>query len=156
MIKSEAMYTEFSWKGYLIITTLIVIAYYAIIGLWYYSHKLRTPLSNKAFIKASKASNQTNPKVSPLKPELIINNNTQQEIDELIKALNNVISRAFKRKYNRKKLLKSISWILKKHTYLKDTPLQASIHETIIKECEKYGPVGLREEELMGLWSSDA
>src|SRR5690606_15957131 len=74
------------------------------------------------------------------------------EVEHLIERLKSVIADASHRKLVLEEFRQYISMVLKEYPSVKQSPLRSSINELIISECQKYGVVTLKEEEVELLW----
>ena len=136
------------WQHYILGTFLILLLYYSALCLWFFYQK---------FKKLPSTFSNTKPKrnASPAIPFEETSDDTFKQIEHLTIVLKQTIAGAFQEHYNRSELLNSLASVLRRYPTLQHFPYQAAIHELIASECEKYGPVGLREDELRDLWSSE-
>lgn len=140
------MFTGITWKEYLITVTLLLIAYYAAAMCWIYLDRLKVLLKSKSTVADQNFRGES---LSSQQTE-----NLPNEVDKLIVLLKENIAHCFNKGYNREQLLKCIAKILCGYPSLKKTSFREHIHRSIINECNKYGPIGLRNAELMGLWNT--
>lgn len=140
------MFTGITWNEYLITVTLLLITYYTSAMRWIYLDRLQVLFKSKSTIADQNFRGETH---SSQQTESLPN-----EVDKLIVLLKENIAHCFNKGCNREQLLKCIAKILCGYPSLKNTSFREYIHRSIIKECEKYGPVGLRNAELMGLWNT--
>src|SRR5690606_20191849 len=140
------MFTGITWKDYLIAVTLILIAYYAAVLCWLYLDRL------KVLVKSKELVPDQHVKTVRLNSE--DNNALPREVQQLIALIKENIAQCFKKGLNREQLLKCISKVLSSYPSLKNSSFREHINQSIINECNKYGPVGLRNDELMGLWKA--
>ncbi|MBC9795365.1 hypothetical protein [Sinomicrobium weinanense] len=133
------------WQHYFLGVFLILLLYYSALGLWYSFQKFKT-LPNTF----SNTKNETTE--SPVLPFEETSDEIFEQIEHLSNTLKQTIADAFQKRYNRSELLNSLASVLRRYPTLQHFPYQAAIHELIASECEKYGPVGLRKDELRDLW----
>lgn len=136
------------WQHYLLGTILILLLYYSALCLWHFYQKFKKlprEFSKPADIPEKRAA-------MPFEEtsEVVF-----KQLEDLTEALKQAITLAFQKKYNRSKLLNSLASVLRRYPSLHHFPYQAAIHQLIASECEKYGPVGLREDELKDLWDNE-
>ncbi|GAA4429828.1 hypothetical protein GCM10023188_15730 [Pontibacter saemangeumensis] len=163
------MFTNISWANYLVVVTLLLAAYYLIIGTRFYSRELQHLLSGKrkpamrpVQVKAPEALNHDHSAAfldggpedfvsedSPVQAA----DNTLQEIEQLADHLKEVLAEAASKRYGKEEFILLLQAVLKKYPALKDAPFRSAIHELIISECEKYGSITLSEEEIVLLWN---
>lgn len=74
------------------------------------------------------------------------------EVEHLIERLKNVIADASQKKLIPQEFKQYLHLVLKEYPSVKSSPLRSSVNELIVSECEKYGAVTLREEEVDMLW----
>ncbi|MBC9797593.1 hypothetical protein [Sinomicrobium weinanense] len=148
------MFNEFSWGEYALMIILVLTAYYAALGLWFYILKLRTPVSGiQLATHTAQRGNYIKETVSPASFEETPNE-TFEQTEAIMTTLKDVIAEAFNKKYNRKQLLNSLGRTLQKHPEIVGTPFQQGIQEFIKQECYKHAPVGLRDREMKLLWGT--
>ena|SRR5690554_6450774 len=140
------MFTGITWKDYLITATLLLISYYAAVLCWMYLNRLRVYLKPNLQNANQKFENNT---LGYSKTEKL-----PIEVDKVVVLLKEKIAHCFHQGHNREQLLNCIAKILSDHPSLRNTAFREHIIQSIINECNKYGPVGLRNAELMGLWNA--
>lgn len=126
---------------------LILLIYYSGLLLWISYHKFKSPPRHFPVSDETDSMGNTIPFEET-------SEETFQKIEELSEALKKTIAKAFGNNYNRSELLGSLANVLRQYPSLQHFPFKAAIHELIASECEKYGPVGLRDNELKDLWQS--
>lgn len=139
------MFTEITWKEYLIGITLVVIAYYSAMAFWLHLNRL--------YFKSKSPITTQDSEIQPLVIEK--NEILPIEVNKLITLLSESIARCFHKGYSRGQLLQCLAKILSRYSSIKNTSFREQIQQCIINECEKYGPVGLRKSELKGLWNAN-
>ncbi|WP_268224957.1 hypothetical protein [Sinomicrobium oceani] len=148
------MFNEFSWGEYALMITLVLIAYYAALGLWLYILKLRTPVSGiQIATHTAQGENNIEETVSSTSFEET-SDETFEQVEAIMTTLKDVIAEAFYKKYSRKQLLDRLGRTLQKHPEFIGTPFEQGIQEFIKQECDKHAPVGLRDREMQLLWKA--
>ena len=156
------MFTGISWTDYLIVVTIVLSAYYLIIGLRYYSAELKELISNKLKLGFNKQIVDYNFEEDG-DPSLSLSGHEHQaidstnddafsEVEELIGHLKDAIETASIKKYIIQELRQSLRMNLKEYPNIKSSPFRGSINELLISECEKWGTATFSEEEADKLW----
>ncbi|MBO0353555.1 hypothetical protein J0656_05950 [Muricauda ruestringensis] len=139
------MMTE--WHPFYTALILIVLIYYSGLLIWISYHRFKDP--PRQFPVPKKTESTDNPVPFEETPD-----ETFLKVEELSETIKKTIATAFGNHYNRSELLDSLATVLRQYPSLHHFPFKAAIHELITSECEKYGPVGLRDNELKDLWQS--
>ena len=140
------MFTGITWKDDFITVTLLLIAYCAAAMCWIYLDHL------KVFFKSKSTIADQNIRGKSLFSQQT--ENLPNEDDKLIVLLKENSAHCFNKGYNREQFLKCIAKISCGYPSLEKISFREHIHRSIINECNKYSPVGLRNTELMGLWNT--
>src|SRR5690606_30034741 len=138
------MFTGIMWEEFWGTITLLLLSYYSAVLCWLYLDRLRVYLKPKLFSthQALKKREHDHPKTEEL-PE---------QVNKLIVDLKQGIDHSFNKGCNREQLLKNIARVLSSYPSLRESSFRDHIDQTIINQCKRYGPVGLRNAELKGLW----
>ncbi|RPD44044.1 hypothetical protein [Paracnuella aquatica] len=164
------MLNNISWANYLSFVILLLVMYYAVVGVKFYSQEIKDLLSGKTKLRfRSTTSNYsgdevTNAEGQSLQSELFPSNlnyvpateepnDTLQQTKELTHSLRETIAEAVEKSYIREEFILSLQLLLKKYSFLKGTPSLSAINNLIASECEKYGYVQLSAEERVMLWN---
>lgn len=155
------MFTNISWTGYLTVVAILLAIYYLYVGVRYFSADLKGLFAERQKLKF-KAVLHGNSKADDL---LVLEDNRLKassfeettddefsEVEHLIERLKTVVSDASRRKLIPQEFKQYLSMVLKEYPTVRYSPLRLSINELIISECEKYGTVTLKEEEVELLW----
>tara|TARA_R110002020_G_scaffold113688_1_gene261524 strand:+ start:12364 stop:12807 length:444 start_codon:yes stop_codon:yes gene_type:complete len=147
------MSNEILWGEYVPITTLALVAYYGSICFWIYLHKMKVPAA-----KDHRPPTNTSGTGGTDYKDLFINasEETFQKVESLKERLREMIKDSFYKKLGRRALLENLSSALDRYPELIGTPFQEGIDRFIMTECNKHGPVGIREKELKELWIADS
>ena len=165
------MFTNISWTNYIIAVILLLIIYYIIIGIRFYSHDLKNLLSGNQKFKQSSSTELSNAQNfnTPIadkqaQPEMFqagkafaeTIDETFLDVEHLIIRLKEAIANASRKKYIKQEFFLYLQLILKEYPILKNSQLQSVINELIISECAMYGSITLSEEEAVALWNEVA
>lgn len=165
------MFTNISWTNYFILITLVLIAYYIIIGIRFYSHDLKSLLLGGEKIRLGRAqsisiiqksnndiddANATTETFQAENPFAKTTEETFLEVEQLIIRLKEAIADGSDKKYIKQEFVLYLQLVLKEFPTLKYSQFQSAINELIISECSKYDSVTLSEDEVATLWNEVA
>ncbi len=166
------MFTKISWTNYIAVCALLLVAYYVIIGLKYYSSKLISFFSGKrkshsrlsSLEPVLNSSEEINTPSQQNQAELFTSHkkyapfaeetdDTFQQVEELTVQLKEVIAEAVSKDYVKEEFILSLQLLLKKYRFLKGSLFPGAINDLIASECKKYGYIHLSAEERVTLWN---
>lgn len=155
------MFTNISWSDYIIAVAILLTVYYLFVGVRYYSADFKDLLSGKRKLKYRAAlpvnsGEEDYPAEENYQNEATAFQPTSDddfaEVEHLIERLKDVITDASQKKLIPQEFKQYLHLILKEYPSVKSSPLRSSVNELIVSECEKYGAVTLREDEVDMLW----
>lgn len=156
------MFTNISWTDYFIAVIILLTIYYLFVGIRYYSRDIKDLLSGKRKLNLKTALANNSKGEYPLTIER--NNHPSEasfeettdkeftEVEHLIERLKTLIADASHRKMIPQEFKQYLSLVLKEYPSVRNSSLRASVNELIVSECEKYGTVILKEDEVDLLW----
>lgn len=160
------MFTNISWTSYIITVTLLLAAWYIIIGLRFYFHDLQNILSGKTKLalrgvhreySSTKNEEITNSEPSEFDHKFLPNeqetDNLFQVAEELTSKLKEAISDAASKNYNKEEFTFLLQLALKEYPVLKGSPFQVAINNLIASKCDKHSFIRLSAVELGMLWN---
>ncbi|MEJ7737012.1 MAG: hypothetical protein WKF97_06260 [Chitinophagaceae bacterium] len=166
------MFTSISWSEYITSVVVLLIIYYLIVGIKFYSHELRSVLSSKRKIPVRISSLQEDPEddrtetsLGPdIQQELFSSHkkfmpcveeteDTFEQVQELTARLKEVIAEAISKDFIKQEFMLSLQLCLRKYQYLKGSPFMVAINNLIASECEKHDYLLLTAEERVMLWN---
>jgi len=154
------MFTNISWASYMLVVTLLLAAWYLIIGMRFYFHDRQNLLTRKRKPNlqfAHDGSHSTSAtEFAPEETEPSDTDSLFQEVEKLTAKLKETIAEASSKNYHKEEFIFLLQLTLKEYPHLKGSPFQVAINNLIISECEKYGSLLLRAEELVMLWKEVA
>lgn len=154
------MFTNISWTTYILVVTLLLAAWYLIIGMRFYFHDLQNLLARKRKsnlqLAHDKSYSITGSEFTTEQTEASDTNNLFHEVEKLTAKLKETIADASSKNYHREEFIFLLQLILKEYPHLKGSPFQVAINNLILSECEKYGSLHLSAEELVMLWKEVA
>ena len=154
------MLKNISWTDYIIVVAILLAIYYLFVGMKYFSGEIKDLLSGKRRLKFRAAVPNDHAAYNPdseqgLQETSGFENTTDDEFSEvehLIERLKAVIADASRRKLIPQEFKQYLGMVLKEYPSVRYSPLRSSINELIVSECQKYGAVTLKEEEVELLW----
>ena len=153
------MLKNISWNDYTIAIVLLLVIYFVLVGLLYFSEDIKKLLSGKrkpTFRAAVPHDNRTSVSgTKEIREETGFSTATDDEfteVEQLIERLKAVISDACHRKLIPQEFKQYLSMVLKEYPSVRYSPIRSSINELIVSECQKYGPAILHENEIEMLW----
>lgn len=166
------MFTNISWADYLVVITLLLAAYYLIIGIRFYTHELRTwlsgllrtglhplqsktiPVPSTSFSTAdvqNKLPEESETLNLPGNPE----DNAFTEEERLTSYLKEVITQAAARAEDRTSLIRLLQLVLNEHPALQEPTYREIILALVISESQIHDSLALSEAEVAALWQTE-
>lgn len=156
----QIIFTNISWASYILVVTLLVAAWYLVIGMRFYFHNLQNFFTRKRKPKLQIASNETysttGSEFTPEQTETLDSDDLFNEVENLTAKLKETIADASSKNYNREEFIFLLQLTLKEYPHLKGSIFQEALNNLIISECEKYGSIHLSAVELAMLWKEVA
>jgi len=154
------MLQSISWSEYITAVVLLLVVYYLVIAGRYCSGDIKDILTGKRTLRfrtALPAPGKHEEEIPSESGKLTGGSeetagNEFTDVEHLIERLKNVIADASRRNLIPQEFRQYLSMVLKEYPSLRYSPLRSSINELIISECQKYGAVTLKEEEVELLW----
>jgi len=154
------MLKNISWSDYIIAVAILLAIYYLFVGVRYFSGEIKDLLSGKHKLKLRTALSDSNsvydPGDEPSQQETGGFEKTTDdeftEVEHLIERLKAVVADASRRKLIPQEFKQYLSMVLKEYPSVRYSPIRSSVNELIISECQKYGAVTLKEDEVELLW----
>lgn len=166
------MLNNISWANYLSTIVFLLLVYYSIVGWKFYPQEIKEWLSGKRRFSFRPASSiptvqddkELNSDVPPVQAELFASDKKYvpafeeeddivEKVKELTFSLKEAIAEAVENNYIKVEFFYSLQRLLKRYSFLKDSPALVPINNLIASECEKYGYIQLSAEERMMLWN---
>ncbi|MGN6214480.1 hypothetical protein [Parafilimonas sp.] len=158
------MLKNISWTDYLIVVAIALAIYYLFVGVRYFSTEIKELLSGKRKLRFRAALSDPNGQYEPVEEQSQQHSGSFEkttdddfaEVEHLIERLKTVIADASRRELIPQEFKQYLGMVLKEYPAVKYSPLRSSINELITSECEKYGTVTLKDEEVDLLWKEVA
>jgi hypothetical protein len=154
------MLKNISWSDYIIAVAILLAIYYLFVGMRYFSGEIKDLLSGKRKLKLRAALSNPNG-VNDADDEQSqqetgsfeqTTDDEFSEVEHLIERLKAVVADASRRKLIPHEFKQYLSMVLKEYPSVRYSPIRSSVNELIISECQKYGAVTLKEDEVELLW----
>ena len=148
------MFSAYTWSDYFKIIAVAAVLYYLFIAVMYYPKELRALFSRRP----------AKPIDNGLQEEEVIdgysgyaedeegNENTFADSQQLMNAVNELMSRAAVQQYTRSDLKLELKEVFDQFPTLNDPVLRTAINEYVVKQSEEKGAILLREDEVDLLW----
>ncbi len=155
------MLQNISWTDYIMAVAVALVVYYLVIGVRYFSSDIKELLSGKRRLKfrmspAAVSDGNNVPKEEQQERDGEGFENTSDneftEVEHLIERLKSVIADASRRKLIPDEFKQYIAMVFKEYPSVRYSPLRSSVNELIVSECQKYGAVTLKDDEVDLLW----
>ncbi len=154
------MLKNISWSDYIIAVAILLAIYYLFVGVKYFSAEIKDLLSGKRKPKLRTVSSDNNGMSDlddePGQQEMVGFEKTTDdeftEVEHLIERLKAVVADASRRKLIPQEFKQYLSMVLKEYPSVRYSPIRSSVNELIVSECQKYGAVTLKEDEVELLW----
>lgn len=162
------MFTNISWSNYLLAVLLLLTIYYVFIGIRFYSNDLKQLLNGqrksgdnliRQDLRDFSSSNQDNdqiqsaPSPSGYSAFAETEEDTFNDVEQIISRLKETIAVAIEKKHERSILLKLLQSVYKFYPELRYSAFRPAIDELVISECEKKGSIKLSEEDVEMMWN---
>ncbi len=170
--KMQIMFNRISWAKCLGFVVFLIIVYYLLIVVKFYSFKIRQIIFGKRklftgftspltatygdkilTLQAHQSQAELFPRHKNYTPPVQETNNIYQQVGELTARLKEAIAVAIDKEYVKREFILSLLSILKKYHFLKGSPFLVAINNLIASECKKYGYLHLNAEERVILWN---
>ncbi len=154
------MFTNISWASYILAVTLLLAAWYLVIGMRFYFHDLQNLFTRKSKPNLQLAPNEnystTGSEFTPKETETLDSDELFHEVEKLTTKLKETIADASSKNYHKEEFIFLLQLTLKEYPHLKGSPFQVAINNLIESECEKHGSLHLSAEEQVMLWKEVA
>lgn len=166
------MFSSVAWANYISTVFVLVIIYYLVVGIKFYSHEFKNMFSGKHKSPEHNASSQNELEDVQLQPSPIEDNQqelfgshkqympsveetdeTFEQVQELTVRLKEVIEVAYSKNYIKEEFIHSLQLLIREYQFLKGSPFMVAINNLIASECEKQGYLLLDAEERVMLWN---
>jgi hypothetical protein len=154
------MLKNISWTDYIIAVAILLAIYYLFVGMRYFSGEIKDLLSGKRKLKFRTALPNNHSPYNPDEEQSEIETDSFEkttdddftEVEHLIDRLKAVVADASRRKLIPQEFKQYLSMVLKEYPSVRYSPIRSSVNELIVTECQKYGAVTLKEDEVELLW----
>ncbi len=164
------MFSSISWTEYLAIIAFLLIVYYLLVGVKFYSLELLSIVKGKRVLaipsntsvkderqESSNHFQNNQPELFPFNqryaPQTEENDDTFEKVETLTTRLKEVIANAASTNSRKDEFILSLQALLKNYHFLKGSPFLIAINNLIASECDKHGIIHLNADERVMLWS---
>jgi hypothetical protein len=158
------MFKSISWSSYGIFVLIILVVYYATIGLLYYLNEIKQIFSGKSSLllklnrsKRFVAKNDIQHQNDRLYKEAMAQDseeNLHALADECMNDIKNTLQHAANNNLVKQEIIYSLQQLINRYPSLKDTSLKSFITNYILIECANYCSIHLDEDEFKGIWAN--
>jgi predicted Holliday junction resolvase-like endonuclease len=148
------MFTNIPWSSYLTLAGILVIIWYLVLLLKFYSTDLKKILSGEKKLKIpSFKNNSQNSKVpKSISGSFSESFDTLDDAEELASRITQAVEESVEKDLSKEQLQNYLSMVLEEYPYVKISSLRKSINKLIVSESEKHPSLLLTLSEADSLW----
>lgn len=148
------MFTNIPWSSYLTVIGILVIIWYLVLLLKFYSTDLKKILSGEKKLKIPSFKNNSQ---NSKEPKLISASfsesfDTLDDAEELATRITQAVEESAEKKLSKEQFQNYLSMVLEEYPYVKISSLRESINKLIVSESEKHQSLLLTLSEADSLW----
>lgn len=148
------MFTNIPWSSYLTVIGILVIIWYLILILKFYSTNLKKMVSGEKKLKIPPFKNNSQ---NSKEPKSISNSfsesfDTLDDAEELATRITQAVEESAEKKLSKQQFQNYLSMVLEEYPYVKISSLRESINKLIVSESEKHPSLLLTLSEADSLW----
>jgi len=147
------MLSNISWGNYLVTVLVLVLVWYIIVILKFYSAPLKELLKGNTKLKFFKTPRTpADDRSKDLFCEFKEPFDTLQDARELFSKLENAVSEAVQNNISGIEFKNYVKFILDEYPYVRKSTLREQINTLMVSECSKHPQLILTYPEMDGLW----
>lgn len=148
------MFTNIPWSSYLTVIGILVIIWYLVIILKFYSTDLKKILSGEKKLKipSFRKNSQNSKGPKSISASFSESFDTLEDAEELAKRITQAVEESAEKKLSKEQFQNYLSMVLEEYPYVKISSLRESINKLIVCESEKYPALLLTLSEADSLW----
>ncbi|CAI2768627.1 hypothetical protein [Flavobacterium collinsii] len=152
------MFTNIPWSSYLTVIGILVIIWYLILILKFYSTDLKKILSGKKKLKipSFKNNSQNSKEPKPISASFSESFDTLDDAEQLASKIIQATEESAEKKISKEQFQNYLSMVLEEYPYVKISSLRQSINKLIVSESEKHPALLLTLSEADSLWEGTA
>ena len=148
------MFTNIPWSSYLTATGILVIIWYLVLLLKFYSTDLKKMVSGEKKLKipSFKSNSQNSKEPKSISASFSESFDTLDDAEELATRINQAVEESAEKKLSKEQFQNYLSMVLEEYPYVKISSLRESINKLIVSESEKHPSLLLTLSEADSLW----
>lgn len=148
------MFTNIPWSSYLTVTGILVIIWYLVLLLKFYSTDLKKILSGEKKFKIPSFKNKTRNSKEPksISASFSESFDTLDDAEQLATRIIQAVEESAEKKLSKEQFQNYLSMVLEEYPYVKISSLRESINKLIVSESEKHPALLLTLSEANSLW----
>lgn len=152
------MFTNISWSSYLTVAGILVIIWYLILILKFYSADLKKILSGEKKLKipSFKNNSQNTKEPKPISASFSESFDNLDDAEQLATRITQAAQESAEKKLSKEQFQNYLSMVLEEYPYVKISSLRESINKLIVSESEKHPALLLTLSEADSLWEGTA
>lgn len=152
------MFTNIPWSSYLTLIGILVIIWYLILILKFYSTDLKKILSGKKKLKipSFKNNSQNSKEPKSISASFSESFDTLDDAEQLASRIIQATEESAEKKLSKEQLQNYLSMVLEEYPHVKISSLRQSINKLIVSESEKHPALLLTLSEADSLWERTA
>jgi hypothetical protein len=152
------MFTNISWSSYLTLAGILVIIWYLVIILKFYSTDLKKILSGEKKLKIPpfRKNSQNSKEPKSISASFSESFDTLDDAEELATRIVQAVEESAEKKLSKEQFQNYLSMVLEEYPYVKISSLRESINKLIVSESEKHPALLLTLSEADSLWEGTA
>lgn len=148
------MFTNIPWSSYLTLAGILVIIWYLVLLLKFYSTDLKKILSGEKKLKipSFKSNSQNSKEPKSISASFSESFDTLDDAEELATRIIQAAQESAEKKLSKEQFQNYLSMVLEEYPYVKISSLRESINKLIVSESEKHPLLLLTLSEADSLW----
>ncbi len=152
--------TTITWTTFWITATAMLVSYYLIFGIYFYSGALKDLIRKpwkpdfRPLLAEDEEPEPTNDLLqqTPEEEDQLLNKDISDRVELLVEQLKDGVARASENEDQPTVFKAHLSGILKEFPDIRDSEFRPAINEFLIKECKTYGSIAISEDDAEQLW----
>ncbi|WP_374173165.1 hypothetical protein [Flavobacterium tructae] len=152
------MFTNISWGSYLTAVIVLLLIWYFVIILKFYSKDLRKIFSGEKKLKFPLLKKTSKNKIEDERPQKSLSSSfsesfdTLEDAEELSGRILQTVEESIQMNLSKEQFQNYLRMVLEEYPYVKISSLRENINNLIVSECEKYPRLYLTFAEVDSLW----
>lgn len=148
------MFTNVSWSSYLAVMGILIIIWYLLVVLKFYSGVIKKILSGekKLKLRSFKDNNENDRQAKPLSSSFSESFDTLEDAEELSLRIIQAATESAQKNLSKVQFQNYLRMVLEEYPYVKISSLRDSINKLMVTESEKHPAFFLTLSEADSLW----